>query len=206
METFASWLVDAVSGIGYPGLFIAMFFGNALVPIPVEAIMIPTGYLVEQGQMSLFMAMGSAITGDIAGSIFSYWVAYHLGRRFIYAYGKYFFFNHQRMEMLDKFFAGHGEMSVLTGRLVPGLRHFMAFPAGMAHMNVKKFALYTGLGGGLWMATLLGIGYLIGGNKEMVRHYLPYVEAAVIGGVLVMIVLYVRHHRRRKPEAGNGAA
>ncbi len=181
---------------GYSGLFITMFFGNALVPIPVEAIMIPAGYLVQQGEMSLALVVASAIIGDISGSLFSYYIARHFGRRFFYAYGKYVFFTHDKIEMLDKFFASHGEVSVLTGRLVPGLRHFMAFPAGLSHMNVKKFTLYTGVGGGLWMATLILVGYLIGGNKEMVRHYMPYVEAAIIGWL--MIVLYVRHHRKKR--------
>lgn len=201
LEQFAQWLVDAVQDIGYPGLFLAMFFGNALVPIPVEAIMIPAGYLVQQGEMSLFGVMACAIAGDICGSLFSFYIAYHFGRKFLYTFGKYFFFGHSKVEMLDKFFAGHGEISVLTGRLVPGLRHFMAFPAGLSHMNARKFTLYTGIGGGLWMAVLVWVGYLIGGNKALVRHYMPYVEGVAIAGVIVMIVWYVRRHRRKMKEA-----
>jgi len=197
METFASWLVDMVQSFGYLGLFVTMFFGNALVPIPVEAIMIPAGYLVQQGEMNLFLVLVSAIVGDIAGSLFSYYIALHFGRRFFYAYGKYVFLKPETMEKLDKFFASHGEISVLTGRLVPGLRHFMAFPAGLSHMNVKKFAAYTGIGGGLWMATLILVGYLIGDNKALVKHYMTYVEAVVIIGVAAMIILYMRHHRKK---------
>jgi len=206
VETFASWLVDVVQGFGYLGLFITMFFGNALVPIPVEAIMIPAGYLVEQHQMNVWLVMASAIFGDISGSLFSYYVARHFGRRFLFAYGKYLFFTHDKIEMLDKFFAGHGEISVLTGRLIPGLRHFMAFPAGLSHMNVKKFTTYTGVGGGLWMSILVLVGYVIGGNKALVKHYMPYVEAAIIGGVIMMVIWYVRRHRRKLREQPDGKA
>lgn len=206
METFASWLVDTVHSLGYIGLFITMFFGNALVPIPVEAIMIPAGYLVEQGEMNLLLVMASAIFGDISGSLFSYYIARHFGRRFLFAYGKYLFFSHDKIEMLDKFFAGHGEISVLTGRLVPGLRHFMAFPAGLSHMNVKKFVIYTGVGGGLWMSILVLVGYMIGGNKALVRHYMPYVEGIIIGGVLVTIIMYIRHHRKKVAGGSDGVA
>jgi membrane protein DedA with SNARE-associated domain len=205
VETFAAWLVDMVQGFGYLGLFITMFFGNALVPIPVEAIMIPAGYLVQEGQLNLFLVMLTSITGDIAGSLFSYYIALHFGRRFLYAYGKYLFFTHDRIDMLDKFFASHGQISVLTGRLVPGLRHFMAFPAGLSHMHVKRFVLYTGVGGGLWMSTLVLVGYLIGDNKELVKHYMPYVEAIVIVGVIVMIIVYIKRHRRKAGES-NGVA
>ena len=200
LATLAQWLVDAVQDIGYPGLFLAMALGNMLVPIPVEAVMIPAGYLVQQGEMSLPVVMGVVIAGDICGSVFSFYIAYHFGRKFLYTFGRYFFFGPSKVEMLDKFFAGHGEVSVLTGRLVPGLRHFMAFPAGLSHMNVKKFTAYTGIGGGLWMGVLVWVGYLIGGNKALVRHYMPYVEGAAIVGVIVMIIFYVQHHRKKKAE------
>ena len=99
------------------------------------------------------------------------------------AFGKYLGFGQEKMEMLDRFFISHGEISTLTGRLVPGLRHFMAFPAGLSHMHVKKFIVYTGVGGGLWSGILLAVGYMIGDNKEMVSKYLPYVEGIVIAGV-----------------------
>jgi len=206
VETFATWVVGIVQSVGYPGLFIAMFFGNALVPIPVELIMPPAGYLIQQGDMNFFAVMVSAILGDICGSLFSYYIAFHFGRRFLFAYGKYLFFTHAKVEMLDRFFASHGEISVLTGRLTPGLRHFMAFPAGLSHMNIKKFVVYTGVGGGLWTSILVLVGYVIGGNKEVVKHYLTYVEGAVIGGLIIMIVMYVRHHRKKAPGGSNGVA
>src|SRR5690242_4622913 len=128
------------------------FLESTFVPIPAEFTMVPAGYLVHQGEMNAVLVMLSAITGTIGGSIANYYIAYHYGRKFLYHYGKYLFFNHERMEKLDKFFASHGEISTLTGRLVPGLRHFISFPAGLAHMNLRKFVTYTGVGGGIWMA------------------------------------------------------
>src|SRR5580704_13536135 len=142
------------------------FLESTFVPIPAELTMVPAGYLVHQGQMSSVLVMTIAVIGSISGSLANYYIAYHYGRRFLYAYGKYLFFNHDKMNSLDKFFADHGEISTLTGRLVPGLRHFISFPAGLAHMHIKKFATYTGVGSGLWMATLVLLGYIIGGNKE----------------------------------------
>lgn len=175
-----------------------MFLGNALVPIPVEAVMIPAGYLVHEGKMHFPMLMLSGIAGDICGSLFSYYIALHFGRRVVLAFGKYLFFTEKTLAKLETFFASHGEVSTLTGRLVPGLRHFMAFPAGLSHMNVQKFVIYTGIGGGLWMSVLTAIGYVIGGEKEQVKHYLPYITGAVVGGVAVMVVLYILRHRSKK--------
>jgi membrane protein DedA with SNARE-associated domain len=181
----------------------AMFLGNMLVPIPVEVIMIPAGYLVEQKHMHFWALISVAIAGDIGGSLCAYYFAFHFGRKVLVNYGKYFFFGQDKIEMLDRFFTDHGEVSTLTGRLVPGLRHFMAFPAGLAHMDVRRFALYTGFGGGIWTGILIGVGYLIGGNRALVRHYMSYVEGVVIAGVVLMIVLYIRHHGK-KAEKLNG--
>jgi membrane protein DedA with SNARE-associated domain len=203
VEAFAHWLVEFIHGIGYLGIFIGMALGNMLVPIPVEMVMIPAGYLIQQGNMSFLLAILASVTGDIAGSLVSFFVALHFGRRVLINLGKYVGLKKERIDALDRFFVSHGEVSVLTGRLVPGLRHFMAFPAGLSHMHVKKFMLYTGAGGGLWSGILLGVGYAIGGNREMVAKYLPYIEGVVIAGVATMIIVYMKRHRKHKPEVVN---
>lgn len=197
LEAFAEWLVEFVHRFGYFGIFVMTFLESTFVPIPSEVTMIPAGYLVHQGQMNGPIILITAILGAVGGSIANYYIAYYYGRRFLYAYGKYLFFNHEKMGKLDSFFASHGEISTLTGRLIPGLRHVISFPAGLAHMDLKKFSLYTGIGGGIWMAILIMVGYLIGGNKERVHHYMPYVTAASIMGVVGLVVLYVWHHRRK---------
>jgi len=208
VEALAQWLVEFVHGFGYTGIFIMTFLESTFVPIPAELTMVPAGYLVSQQEMNGVLVLIIAIVGSIAGSVTNYFIAYHYGRRFLYAYGKYLFFSHEKMEKLDKFFASHGEISTLTGRLVPGLRHFISFPAGLAHMNLKKFSTYTGVGSGLWMAILVLLGYVIGGNKELVRHYMPYVTALALIGVVIMVMLYIRHHRRKtaNTEAADGVA
>ena len=197
MEAFAQWLVEFVHHYGYLGIFVMAFLESTFVPIPSEVTMVPAGYLVHEGQMNALAVLFSSITGAIGGSLANYYIALHYGRRFLYNYGKYLFFDHSKMEKLDRFFAVHGEISTLTGRLVPGLRHVISFPAGLAHMNIKKFTLYTGVGGGLWMATLVLVGYIIGGNMDVVHHYMPYITAAALAAVVLMIALYVRNHRKK---------
>ena len=197
MEAFAQWLVEFVHHYGYLGIFVMAFLESTFVPIPSEVTMVPAGYLVHQEQMNFLMVFFSSVTGALGGSLANYYIAYHYGRRFLYAYGKYLFFDHGKMEKLDKFFAVHGEISTLTGRLIPGLRHVISFPAGLAHMDLKKFVMYTGVGGGLWMITLILVGYVIGGNKELVHHYMPYITGAALLAVVMMVVIYMRQHRSK---------
>lgn len=198
LQSAAEWLVHIVHALGYPGIFIMTFLESTFVPIPSEVTMIPAGYLAQQGQMNLFAVIFLSITGTIGGALFNYYVAYHYGRRFMQAYGRYFFFGHDKMDKLDKFFASHGEISTFTGRLIPGLRHFISFPAGLARMDLKKFCIYTGAGGAIWMCTLIAVGYIIGGNKQLIKLYMPYITGACLIAVVVMVVFYMWHHRRKK--------
>jgi len=209
----AKWLVDFVHGLGYLGLFIATFLESTFVPIPSAATMIPAGYLAYQGHWNIYMVMFIGITGTIAGSLANYGVAFYFGRPFLARYGSYMLFGPDKMAKLDDYFARHGEISIFTARLLPAVRHVISFPAGLARMNVAKFCLLTGLGGGLWMTTLMMIGYTIGKMgyvmdeanmaifyKELAELYMPYMPYIILGSVALVgtiIALYVWYYRSR---------
>lgn len=206
IEEAVGWLVDFVHHFGYVGIFIMTAMESTFVPVPSEVTMVPAGYLIQQGLMSGWAVFIAAVAGTMAGSLFNYWIAHHYGRRFLAAYGKYMFFGHDKMEKLDTFFASHGEISIFSGRLIPGVRHVISFPAGLAHMDIKKFSFYTGVGGGLWMFTLLAIGYVIGDNKALVKHYMPYITACFLMAVVTLAILYIRRHRRKIAGGDHGVA
>jgi membrane protein DedA with SNARE-associated domain len=205
VEALAEWLVHFVHQFGYVGIFIMSFLESTFVPIPGEVTMIPAGYLVRQGHMDFALVLILSTVGAVAGSLANYFIAYHFGRRFFYKYGKYFFFTHDKIDKLDKFFMSHGDISTFTGRLIPGLRHFIAFPAGLAHMNLQKFCIYTGLGSGIWMATLITVGYVIGDNKELLHRYMPYITGATILCVVIGGAFYIYRKRKKKEVSSNEA-
>ncbi len=204
IEQISAWLVWFVQHFGYGGIFVMTFLESTFVPIPSEATMIPAGYLVQQGEMHLFGVLAASIAGTLAGSLAMYWFAAHFGRKFLYKYGKYFFFGHEKMEKLDKYFKTHGEISIFTGRLIPGVRHVISFPAGLAHMDLKKFSIYTGVGGSIWMCVLVTVGYVIGGNKALIKEYMPYITGIVVMSVFLMVIMYIAKQRKiAAKEAGN---
>ncbi len=196
----ASAIVDFVHSLGYFGLFVATFLESTFVPIPSAATMIPAGYLAHQGEWNLLIVWLIAISGTISGSLANYAIAYYLGRPFLARYGSYMFFGAEKQKMLDEYFERHGEISIFTARLIPAVRHVISFPAGLARMNVAKFCLLTGLGGGLWMTTLMMVGYTIGGNKELVTQYMSYITVAFLSGVVVMVAFYIYRYRRKVAE------
>lgn len=198
LEAIGEWLVEFVHNFGYAGIFIMSFLESTFIPIPGEVTMVPAGVLVQQGHMNFWVVVILATAGAVAGSLFNYYLAYYLGRKFFYNYGKYFFFTHDKIDKLDKFFSEHGDISTFTGRLIPGVRHFIAFPAGLAHMDLKKFCIYTALGSGIWMTILVVVGYLIGDNKELLHKLMPYITGAVVACVVVGVAFYMSHKRKNK--------
>lgn len=197
MSGFLQWIVDFVKELGYLGIFIMTFVESTFVPIPAEVTMVPAGYLVYQGEMDFSLVMISAISGAIGGSLFNYWIAYHYGRMLFIKYGRYFFMNEKKLEKIETFFLEHGAFSTFTGRLLPGVRHYISFPAGLARMNLRLFIIFTGIGSAIWLAILLGLGYFIGHEQSMIKAYLPKI---VIGLVLTMacaVYVYLRRRRSR---------
>ncbi|MCC6597738.1 MAG: DedA family protein [Alphaproteobacteria bacterium] len=194
-------LVEVIKALGYPGVFILSALESTFLPIPSEATLIPAGYLIHQGEWNGPLVFLLAVSGTLAGSLANYWLAASLGRRVLIRYGRYFFMNEEKMAKMDAYFQRHGSASIFLGRLVFGVRHFISFPAGLAHMDLKLFSFYTALGGALWTFILLALGYFIGGNKELLMSLVPVLKLVFLAGVAVIGFLYWRKRSGRAPEA-----
>jgi membrane protein DedA with SNARE-associated domain len=169
-----------------PGIFFAAFLESTFVPLPAEFTMIPAGFLIYQGKMNLAAVLGLSVAGTVVGSLVNYYLARFLGRPLIVRFQKYLFLNDTKIYKIEAFFAHHGEISTLIGRLVPGMRHLIAFPAGLARMDVRTFAFYTAAGGTVWMGFLTWVGYFLGG-----KDWRKYATHIVGGGIVLAIILVV---------------
>ena len=184
-------LVQFTDRAGYLGIFIMTFLEGTFLPIPSELTMIPAGYLIYQGELSLLYVIISSILGTLCGALFGYYIAYKFGRGLIIKYGKYFMMDEKKLDFIQSFFQKHGAISTFTGRLVPALRHFISFPAGLARMDVTKFCIYTTMGGGIWMITLTLLGYYIGENEDMIAEYIPIITLVTISVCLLVVAGYI---------------
>lgn len=207
MQHLLEWIVDFVQSLGYIGIFIMTFIESSFIPIPAEVTMIPAGYLVQQGVMHGWLVMVAATLGCVSGALFNYWIAAHYGRRLLANYGKYFFMTEKKLAKMETFFEDHGDMATFSGRLLPGVRHYISFPAGLAHMNLRRFIIYTASGGGIWMFILLALGYYIGEEKDLMKQFLPWIIWSLIAFVVVGGSIYYWFHprtRERRKQRKNG--
>jgi len=190
MQEIINWIVQTVGDLGYIGIFVMMFLESSFFPFPSEVVMVPAGYLASKGEMNIYIAVISGILGSVAGAWFNYMIAKSAGRKVVLK-----FLKKHHLEKIEKFFERHGEISTFNGRLIPGVRQYISFPAGLAKMNPLKFTLYTALGAGIWVVTLAMIGYFIGENQQLVHKYIK--EITVITAVLLtfLTVWYIKRKR-----------
>jgi membrane protein DedA with SNARE-associated domain len=191
LNEIVQWIVETVGSLGYAGIFIMMFLESSFFPFPSEVVMIPAGYLASKGEMSLIIAIVVGILGSLAGALFNYFLAVKFGRVFLLRYGKYLFLKEETLNKLEEFFKNHGEISTFSGRLIPGIRQYISFPAGLAKMDLLKFNLYTALGAGIWVTILALLGYFIGENEELVKEYLHNATLGVLAFIGALIAVYI---------------
>ncbi len=191
-------IVGYIGDMGYWGIFLLMFLESTFFPFPSEIVMIPAGYLAFKGELNLYLVVFAGIMGSVGGALFNYYLAMHFGRKFILRYGRYFFIKEETLDRLEAFFIKHGELSTFNGRLIPGIRQLISLPAGLARMNMAKFAFYSGLGAGIWVIVLVALGYLLGSNEALISEYLHSATLIALFCVVLITIFYIVRHKRRQ--------
>jgi len=187
VHQIVDFLVNTIGSMGYFGIFALMFLESSFFPFPSEVVMIPAGYLAFKGEMSLLLVILAGVAGSIAGAWLNYLLALKFGRRFMKK-----IMSDSKINALERFFLKHGHISTFTGRLIPGIRQYISFPAGLARMNGWKFTIYTALGAGIWATILTMLGYYLGANQDLLQKYLKEITIATILLVGIIIFWYYR--------------
>ena len=201
-QQIITFIVETVSSLGYPGIFALMFLESSFFPFPSEVVMIPAGYLVTTGEMNMFMVILCGTAGSLAGALFNYALGYKLGRPFFLKYGKYLLFNEDKFLKVEGMFLRHGEIITFIARLIPGIRQYISFPAGITGMGLLRFSLFTTAGAGIWVTILALLGYFVGQNQELIKMYLNQIVYVllVFSVILAAVYIYWHHLKKKKRE------
>ena len=198
LTSIVNFIVETVGSLGYLGIFLMMFLESSFFPFPSEVVMIPAGYLAYKGEMNMFIAIAVGILGSLAGALFNYYLAVKFGRKFLIKYGKYFFIKEPTIVKMEEFFKLHGHISTFSGRLIPAVRQYISFPAGLARMNLFVFCIYTSLGAGIWVIILTLLGYFLGGNEALIKEYLHTIIIVILVLLAILGIWYYRKTKKAK--------
>jgi len=197
MQRMVEWLVATVGAMGYPGILLLMAVESSFIPFPSEVVMIPAGYLAAEGRMNAGLAVACGILGSLLGAWLNYLIAERLGRPFILRYGRYVGISAEKFARVETFFARHGEITTFVGRLIPGVRQLISFPAGLGRMAMGRFLLFTAAGAGLWVTVLVALGYWIGENRELLARYSREASLLMVALAVFLTAGYIYFQKRR---------
>ena len=203
------WISTLLGNLNYGTIFVLMLLESTVVPVPSELVVAPAAYHAASGQLNVLMVVLMATLGADVGASINYFVALYVGRPVIYRFansrwGHLCLLNQEKVEHSERYFDNHGVVATLTGRLIPGIRHLISLPAGLARMNYWKFLLYTTLGAGVWHTILAAMGWYLHAVvpedelEATITRYNHYIVGAIVAIVVIIVVAIVVKKKRVK--------
>ena len=192
-----------MENLNYWTVTLLMAIESSFIPFPSEVVVPPAAYkAAATGELNVWLVILFATLGALIGAFINYFLALWLGKPIVYKFansrfGHMCLLDEQKVMKAEDYFIRHGAIATLVGRLVPAVRQLISIPAGLARMNIAKFALYTAIGAGLWNAVLAGLGWYLESvvpeeqlNETVTKysHQIGYGIMAVVGLALAYII------------------
>lgn len=200
-----------LDNLNYGAILFLMFIESAFIPFPSEIVVAPAAYHAAAGELNIVLVILFATIGADLGAIANYVLAYYLGRPIIYRFvesrwGKLCMLSKEKMERSEKYFADHGAVATLTGRMLPVIRQLISLPAGLAKMNFWKFLLYTTIGAGCWNCVLAALGWYLHAIvpeeqlNEKINEYGNVISWVTVSIFIAAVIIYliVKYIRKKK--------
>lgn len=194
IEPILVMIRDTVAQWGYVGIAVMMAIESANIPLPSEAIMPTAGILVQQGKMNFHLAALAGAVGCLIGSIPSYFLGMYGGRPFVEKYGKWFLISAKDLEAADRWVDRWGDWAFFICRMLPVVRTFISFPAGMLRAHFGIFCLFTFIGSLIWCYFLTWVGVKFGENMEMFTDIWRKFDVAIVLVILGGFGWYLYRH------------
>ena len=186
--------------VGYLGVMAAMTIESAMVPLPSELILPYAGFLVSDptqieplthGPWSFWIVVVAATIGNTIGSCIGYAIGAYGGRPFLQRWGRYLLIREHEIDAAELFFQRYGAATAFLSRLLPVVRTFISFPAGVARMPIRRFIVYSTAGAFLWSTALVFAGTQLGAHWVDIRHALQPFDLLIVVAVVILVLLFV---------------
>ncbi len=208
-----NWISSLLGNLNYTTVFILMMLESTVIPVPSELVVSPAAYHAAAGNLDMMLVILFATLGADLGATINYVAGYYLGRPIIYRFanskwGKMCLLNQEKVEHSEKYFDNHGMVATITGRLIPGIRHLISIPAGLAKMNYWKFLLYTTIGAGVWNSILAALGWYLHTIvpeeqlHDKILEYGEYIKWIIIVLVIIAIAYFAIRRFIKKKRQG----
>jgi membrane protein DedA with SNARE-associated domain len=201
MEVFQTVIDWYMANLNYFTVALLMAIESTFLPMPSEIVIPFAAYKAGQGELNVFLVVIFGTVGALTGSLINYTLAYYLGRPIVYKFagsriGKLFLLSEKKVQQAEEYFIKNGKSSTFIGRLVPGVRHLISIPAGLAKMNLRDFIVYTIIGAGIWNIILAVIGYYLYDLREEIYPYIGHI--LIVVGIAFAAYLIIKARKNKK--------
>ncbi|WP_279187826.1 DedA family protein [Prevotella melaninogenica] len=209
-----SFITSMLGHLNYGTIFILMLLESTVIPVPSELVVAPAAYHAAAGNLDIWLVILFSTLGADVGATINYLAGWYLGRPIIYKFanskwGHLCLLNQEKVEKSERYFDEHGMVATITGRLLPGIRHLISIPAGLAKMSYWKFLLYTTIGAASWHTILALLGHYMHSFvpedqlQEKILEYGEYIKFGLIFLVIVaclyfLVKWYVKKKKNNK--------
>ena len=179
------WVIDVVHSLGYVGVFVLILAGSVYLPVPTELTLPLFGFLIGNGRLSLVPVLLTATAARVCAALLMYAVGFRLRearlRRVIKHFERSKLLFVSDLERASAVFERHGGKAILVGHLIPGVGALVSVPAGLKRMPLRwRFLGYTILGCSIWNASLIGLGWALGGRWRIIEVFTSFVGSAIL--------------------------
>jgi len=199
-QSLADWYLNHMN---YYTITLLMAIESSFVPLPSEIVIPPAIWKAASGGLNMYLVVVFATLGAIIGAMFNYLMARWLGRAIVHSFadskvGKLFLLNQRKVEHAEAYFLENGRSSTFVGRLIPGIRHLISIPAGLAKMNIGQFILYTALGSGIWHTILAVLSYSLYSHQELLKRYMSQLSYVLLAtGILFFVYITIKSRKKK---------
>lgn len=209
-----SFITSMLGHLNYGTIFILMLLESTVIPVPSELVVAPAAYHAAAGNLDIWLVILFSTLGADVGATINYLAGWYLGRPIIYKFanskwGHLCLLNQEKVKKSERYFDEHGMVATITGRLLPGIRHLISIPAGLAKMSYWKFLLYTTIGAASWHTILALLGHYLHSFvpedqlQEKILEYGEYIKFGLIFLVIVaclyfLVKWYVKKKKNNK--------
>lgn len=199
-----------LSNLNYGTIFFLMLLESTVIPVPSELVVAPAAYHSAAGNLDIWLVILFSTLGADAGASINYLAGWLLGRPVIWRFadsklGKLCMLSHEKIEKSEAYFNNHGMVATITGRLIPGIRHLISIPAGLAKMHYWKFLLCTTIGAGAWNCILAAMGWYLhtivpeDQLHDKILEYGEYIKLVIVALVVIAIAYFtIKWFMKRK--------
>ena len=189
LEVISLFVLNAIETWGYWGVFFLMALESANIPIPSEIIMPFSGFLVSTGVFNFWVVVLLGALGNLSGSLVSYYIA---------GYFKGWVENNHHFDQAKSWITKYGVAAAFWSRMMPIVRTFISFPAGLFKVPIWRFSLFTFIGSFIWSFLLILPGVYFGENWEVIEPIFRKFDLVIAAFLVVGVVWGLKSHFGKK--------